>query len=308
MKKKLLFTSLLFVQLLVLIFGFVAFYTGGFLLNFSLIFALIVYIFLGGFLLLKIEDKNIRIKSTVFVTVLLVIINVALVILSYNNIQSVYFLTALSPIQVAIWGLFEANQNLPLFVECLIVGIASLIPVGLSVIFAKVIKIKNKKSKIALVLALFLVCFGFLVKGVISSVEFVNNSYLGDDGTFYNSYYDINGVKYNDNSDVPYYDRQGNVYYWTYNEHSDESSLYSGELTDSSGNIYDINSVYIDSDGYVFIDENSELELRDDFSDDVMTDWDTCDSDGNIYASILSVSYSSDGTPYTGVGNEYRLK
>jgi hypothetical protein len=175
MKKKLQFMSLLFVQLIVLIFGFVALVTGGLLINFSLPFALAIYIFLGGFLLSKIDDKKIRINSIVFTTVLLVIINVVLAILSFSNDYSVYYLIAFSPIQVAIWNLFEVSLNSAMLSQCLIVGIASLIPVGLSVMFSKVIKIKNRKFKKTLLLILILVCVGFAVRGVVNSVEYISN-------------------------------------------------------------------------------------------------------------------------------------
>lgn len=283
-------------------------------ITFILPIALIIYMFLGGYAVSKIESKKIKISSSVFTAVLLVLSFVILFAVSGYSDSTGFIVSLISPISNGVSVLFVSSGiieylSLPYMI---ITTIGAVIPVLIILISSKIFNTENKKIKAALLAVMALICvveIGFGIKGAVSLYE---DSYVGEDGQLYNAYYDVNGNKYDDNADVPYYDTQGNVYYWTYDEsidpYSDENFLYCGELTDEQGNEYDIDKVYVNSDGYIYIDENDELMYRGDIPDDADTDWCYKDKDGNIYSSILGVSYMNDGTPYTGMGNEYRNK
>lgn len=283
-------------------------------ITFILPIALIIYMFLGGYAVSKIESKKIKISSSVFTAVLLVLSFVILFAVSGYSDSTGFIVPLISPISNGVSVLFVSSGiieylSLPYMI---ITTIGAVIPVLIILISYKIFNTENKKIKAALLAVMALICvveIGFGIKGAVSLYE---DSYVGEDGQLYNAYYDVNGNKYDDNADVPYYDTQGNVYYWTYDEsidpYSDENFLYCGELTDEQGNEYDIDKVYVNSDGYIYIDENDELMYRGDIPDDADTDWCYKDKDGNIYSSILGVSYMNDGTPYTGMGNEYRNK
>lgn len=283
-------------------------------ITFILPIALIIYMFLGGYAVSKIESKKIKISSSVFTAVLLVLSFVILFAVSGYSDSTGFIAPLISPISNGVSVLFVSSGiieylSLPYMI---ITTISSVIPVLIILISSKIFNTENKKIKAALLVVMALICvveIGFGIKGAVSLYE---DSCVGEDGQLYNAYYDVNGNKYEDNADVPYYDTQGNVYYWTYDEsidpYSDENFLYCGELTDEQGNEYDIDKVYVNSDGYIYIDENNELMYRGDIPDDADTDWCYKDKDGNIYSSILGVSYMNDGTPYTGMGNEYRNK
>ncbi len=283
-------------------------------ITFILPIALIIYMFLGGYAVSKIESKKIKISSSVFTAVLLVLSFVILFAVSGYSDSTGFIVPLISPISNGVSVLFVSSGiieylSLPYMI---ITTIGAVIPVLIILISSKIFNTENKKIKAALLAVMALICvveIGFGIKGAVSLYE---DSYVGEDGQLYNAYYDVNGNKYDDNADVPYYDTQGNVYYWTYDEsidpYSDENFLYCGELTDEQGNEYDIDKVYVNSDGYIYIDENDELMYRGDIPDDADTDWCYKDKDGNIYSSILGVSYMNDGTPYTGMGNEYRNK
>ncbi len=283
-------------------------------ITFILPIALIIYMFLGGYAVSKIESKKIKISSSVFTAVLLVLSFVILFAVSGYSDSTGFIVPLISPISNGVSVLFVSSGiieylSLPYMI---ITTIGAVIPVLIILISSKIFNTENKKIKAALLAVMVLICvveIGFGIKGAVSLYE---DSYVGEDGQLYNAYYDVNGNKYDDNADVPYYDMQGNVYYWTYDEsidpYSDENFLYCGELTDEQGNEYDIDKVYVNSDGYIYIDENDELMYRGDIPNDADTDWCYKDKDGNIYSSILGVSYMNDGTPYTGMGNEYRNK
>lgn len=283
-------------------------------LTFILPIALIIYMFPGGYAVSKIESKKIKILSSVFTAALLILSFVILFAVSEYNDSTGFIVPLISPISNGVsflfvsWGIIE-YLSLPYMI---ITVIGSVIPVLIILISSKIFNTDNKKIKAGLLVVMALICvveIGFGIKGAVSLYQ---DSYVGEDGQLYNAYYDVNGNKYEDNADVPYYDTQGNVYYWTYDEsidpYSDENFLYCGELTDEPGNEYDIDKVYVNSDGYIYIDEKDEMQLREDIPYEVDTEWSYMDKDGNIYASILSVSYMNDGTPYTGMGNEYRNK
>lgn len=283
-------------------------------LTFMIPIALIIYMFLGGYAFSKIESKKIKILSAVFTAALLILSFVILFAVSGYNDSTGFIVPLISPFANSFSYMFVNFEiveylSLPYMI---ITAIGSAIPVLIILISSKIFNTENKKIKAALLVVMALICvieIGFGVRGAVSLYE---DSYVGEDGQLYNAYYDVNGNKYEDNADVPYYDTQGNVYYWTYDEsidpYSDENFLYCGELTDEQGNEYDIDKVYVNADGYIYIDEKDEMQLREDIPYEVDTEWSYMDKDGNIYASILSVSYMNDGTPYTGMGNEYRNK
>lgn len=283
-------------------------------LTFILPIALIIYMFLGGYAVSKIESKKIKILSAVFTAALLILSFVILFAVSGYSDSTGFIVPLISPLANSFSYMFMNFEiveylSLPYMI---ITAIGSAIPVLIILISSKIFNTDNKKIKAGLLVVMALICIveiGFGIKGAVSLYQ---DSYVGEDGQLYNAYYDVNGNKYEDNADVPYYDTQGNVYYWTYDEsidpYSDENFLYCGELTDEQGNEYDIDKVYVNADGYIYIDEKDEMQLREDIPYEVDTEWSYMDKDGNIYASILSVSYMNDGTPYTGMGNEYRNK
>lgn len=276
--------------------------------------SLIIYIFLGGFLFSKIESKKIKILSAVFTAVLLALSYTAAFIASKFNSDSAYFIFLISPLSNAAIVLFPQsflNGFDSPFYE-ITATVLSVIPVVIMVVSAKIFNAKKKQKKKIILIILAVLCVVNFATGIKSMIEMLDDVYIGDDGGIYNAYFDVNGVKYEDDTDVPYYDTEGNVYYWTYDEsidiNSDEYYSYIGELTDEQGKTYDIHKVYVNSNGYIFIDENDEIELRDDLPDGAETDWCYTDKDGNIYASILGVDYMSDGTVFTAFGDEYRNK
>lgn len=283
-------------------------------ITFILPIALIIYMFLGGYAVSKIESKKIKILSAVFTAALLILSFVILFAVSGFSDSTGFIVPLISPLANSFSYMFVNFEiveylSLPYMI---ITTISSVIPVLIILISSKIFNTDNKKIKAGLLVVMALICvveIGFGIKGAVSLYQ---DSYVGEDGQLYNAYYDVNGNKYEDNADVPYYDTQGNVYYWTYDEsidpYSDENFLYCGELTDEQGNEYDIDKVYVNSDGYIYIDEKDEMQLREDIPYEADTEWSYMDKDGNIYASILSVSYMNDGTPYTGMGNEYRNK
>lgn len=316
MKKVIQFLEMPFVQLLTVAVSVVLMFCGSSIgIPFIIPVSLIIYIFLGGFLFSKIESKKIKVSSAIFTAVLLILSYIAAFIASKFNSDSAYFIFLISPLSNAAIVLFPQsflNGFDSPFYE-ITATILSVIPVVIMVVSAKIFNAKNKKLKkiILIILAVFgVINFGI---GIISAIGSLDDAYIGDDGGIYTAYFDVNGVKYEDDSEVPYYDTEGNVYYWTYDESidvdSEEYYSYIGELTDEQGKAYDIHKVYVNNEGYIFIDENDELEWREDIPDDVETDWHYKDKDGTIYASILAVDYMSDGTVFTAAGDDdYRNK
>ncbi|MGN0534130.1 MAG: glycosyltransferase family 87 protein [Eubacterium sp.] len=274
----------------------------------SLSIALAIYIFLTGILFSKIKDKRIKAASAVTTAVLFIIVGIIMAIWTDNNSDTGFWAGLIAnPLPTLLQSfIFERTPALSYVFLVLVSPLPVLISVGSSTVFT------TDKNRLKAVGAIAIVAImgsaiaycGYSIYGVYHD----EYSYVGEDGQLYNAYYDMNGVKYEDHRDIPYYDKDGNIYYWTYDESidSEESFLYCGELTDSDGNKYDINKVYVGSDGYIFIDKNDTITYRDDLDDDVMTDWCHCDKDGNNYASILGISYLSDGTPFTAMGDEYK--
>lgn len=283
-------------------------------LMFILPVALIIYMFVGGFAVSKIDSKKIKISSAVFTAVSLILSFVILFAVSGYNDSTGYIIPLISPLANSFSYIFlnlEIVEYLSL-PYMILTAIGSAISVFIILASSKIFNADNKKLKAALLVVMALICAVEIGLGIKGAVSIYEDSYIGEDGQLYNAYYDVNGNKYEDNADVPYYDTQGKVYYWTYDEsidtNLDENFLYCGELTDEQGNEYDLDKIYVNADGYIYIDEKEEIVIRDDIPDNVDTDWCYMDKDGNIYTSILSINYMDDGTPYTGMGNEYRNK
>lgn len=270
--------------------------------------ALIMYIFPAGILFSKIKDNKIRIISAIATVVLYFIVGIIMAIWSNNSDTGDWASMITLPISSFLCNrLFQLGT-----VSSVFLILFAPLPVLISVGSAKVFATDKKWVKIVGAVCIIVLVCGSAVSSGLGLNEMFNGdySYVGDDGQVYNAYYDMNGVKYEDNRDVPYYDREGNVYYWTYDESVDteEHFLYCGEMTDAKGNTYDIECTYVDTEGYVVIDTDNSIEFREDLNFDVETDWCYIDKNGNIYASILGISYLSDGTPFTAVGDEYRDK
>lgn len=268
--------------------------------------AVIMYIFPAGILFSKIKDKRIRIISAVATSVMFLAMGIVMAIWSNNSDTGTWASMITLPISS-----FLCNRLFPPgTISSIFLILFAPLPVLISVGSAKVFASDKKWVKIVGVVCIVaLLCGGASTFGLSFNRIFNNDySYVGDDGQVYNAYYDMNGVKYEDNGDVPYYDREGNVYYWTYDESVDtqENFLYCGEMTDAQGNSYEIENTYVDTDGYIVINKDNAIEFRDDLDIDVETDWCYIDKNGNVYASILGISYLSDGTPFTAVGDEYK--
>lgn len=264
----------------------------------------VIYIFLGGWLFSRLDDKKLKIKSAVFTSVFLMVIATLFVISDSDS--SVYNSIFFSPLSIGIVPYNSTGENNMLYDAVSI--LASVLPVVLIVVSSLIFNMKNKAIKMVLIAVLVLTSIVFVGKGIYTTKITSEDTYIGEDGNVYTAYFDMNGVKYEDNSQVPYYDTEGNVYYWTYDDAQNDDFMYCGELTDTNGNVYDIEAVYVRADGYIFIDENNELEWREDIPDDVMTDWNFKDKNGAIYTNILCVEYGNDGLPYGTMGNEYRDK
>lgn len=270
--------------------------------------ALIMYIFPAGILFSKIKDNKIRIISAIATVVLYFIVGIIMAIWSNNSDTGDWASMITLPISSFLCNrLFQLGT-----VSSVFLILFAPLPVLISVGSAKVFATDKKWVKIVGAVCIIALVCGSAVSSGLGLNEMFNGdySYVGDDGQVYNAYYDMNGVKYEDNRDVPYYDREGNVYYWTYDESVDtqEHFWYCGEMTDAQGNTYDIECTYVDTEGYVVIDTDNSIEFRENLNFDVETDWCYIDKNGNIYASILGISYLSDGTPFTAVGDEYRDK
>ena len=272
--------------------------------------SLVFYMFLGGIVLNKINDKKIRNLSLIFTSIIILIvfgIISALHILQGNDtiewISMIVF-----PLSIPLARMFE-NSYLAIYLVFLFIG--ALLPVLISYLASLVFGIEKKKIKYILIALMVLCCAGSAISGVVTITSIAKDS-IYEDGDFYNAYYDINGNKYASNEEVPYYDREGNVYYQTYNhpveDYSDEWFSYVGEMTDEKGNEYNISDFYVYADGYIFMDNDDTVELRDDIDEFTLTDWAYVDSEGNICSQLIGVSYTSEGEPYFGMGDEYKNK
>lgn len=267
-------------------------------ISFSGAVSILIYAFLGGYAVSKIDSKR---ALAVMLAVMSVIAVVAGVIcakgIDWNSDTWAYYAMLLSPLGATISFTLTAGNLEFSIARAIITGICFIIPIVISYLSALVFRLDKKTAKKVFAIITALLCAALSVRGVYSFVTNLDETY-----------YDMNGEKYVYQSDVKYYDKAGNVYTWTYNDDSGEDSLYSGELTDKDGREYDIEKAYVYTDGYIFIDDKDEVEFRDDLPSDVTTDWDYIDKDGNICAKVSSVSYNKKGEPWCVMGDEYRTK
>lgn len=273
--------------------------------------SLIIYVFLGGIVLHKINDKKIRNYSLIFTTILVLAGGIACAVgMDSIGDNAVWAGMIVFPLSTAVTGLLAMDHYLDTLYLIIFV-VSSVFPVLISYLASLVFGLKNKKLKSVLIVLMVLLCAGSSVGGITTIIDIAKDS-IYEDGEFYNAYYDINGNKYASNEEVPYYDRDGKVYYQTYNhpveEYSDEWLFYVGEMTDEQGNEYDVSDFYVYADGYIFMDKDKSVEIRDDMTEDMITDWAYVDKDGNICGPVLGVSYTRDGEPYFGMGDEYKNK
>lgn len=309
MKKLLKFSAYPLVTVLVVAVNALLFYfsTVG-AVSFMQTISLVFYIFLGGLILNKINDKKIRNCSLIFTLLILLVGGICCALqMSVGSDTASWIGMIVFPFSLAVSGIFPEYYLSTIYLIAFVVG--AVLPVLISYIASIVFGIEKKKFKAVLIAVMALVCIGSAVNSTITILKIFDNS-IYENGEFYTAYYDINGIKYESNEEVPYYDRDGNVYHYTYNhpveEYSDEWYSYVGEITDENGKEYDVNDFYVYADGYIFMDLDNSVELRDDLLADVVTDWLYVDVEGNICAPILGVSYTSDGEPYCGMGDEYK--
>lgn len=274
-------------------------------LSFVKLISLITYIFLGGVLFSKIENIKIKISSAIITSILLLCYFVFTLIDSNDtSVLSSLFIYPLAYSLEALFPKFITDNDI--LHDC-VLTVFSVLPVAIIIISSKIFTLKKKSIKVIMIIILTVICIFVLSDSIKSAVEQSNDTYF--DGFNVNRYYyDVNGNKYQDNSEVPYYDVDKKVYYWKYDDSKADDMFYCGYFEDELGNEYDINNIYVNSDGYIYIDKNEEMQLRDDLPDDEDTDWCYKDEDGNIYTSILGIDYLDDGTPFTGMGDEYRTK
>lgn len=271
--------------------------------------AIICYV-LAGFLFSRIDSKKDKIISTIITLVLTIAMGVVIAVVMDEYDMGVYYGLFTMPISMALFSLFGFSLY-STFIIIFLAPVSTLISVISGLVFSIGDKKKRKIGSIIVLAITAIAVIGFVISGIITQHNIRKDSYLGDDGAYYSAYFDMNGNKYENQEDVPYYDRQGNVYHWTYDndknaDYEDDIYDYVGEITASDGTQYSWEIVYIDTDGYLYIDEKDELELRDDIPDDEVTEWDYEDKNGMHYSGILVVEYDRDGTPYVGIGNQYK--
>lgn len=272
--------------------------------------SLIFYLFLGGIIINKINDKKIKIYSLIFTTIVMLAIGIILAIQMHSGSDTAVWISMIiSPFSVSAAGIFENYYLKAVYLIAFVIG--TVLPVLISYLASLVFGIEKKKLRFILTAVMILLCIGSAVRSAVGLVGIADES-IYQDGEFYNAYYDINGNKYASAEEVPYYDRNGNVYYYTYNhpvdEYSEEWLFYVGEMTDENGKEYGIDDFYVYADGYIFMDKDNTVELRDDLADDVVTDWMYADSEGNTCARFIGVRYTNNGEPYFGMGDEYKNK
>lgn len=273
--------------------------------------SILIYIFLCGIILSKMDDKKIRISSLIFTTILVLAGGIACALAMHNfGDSAVWAGMIIFPFSAVITALFlQVNYSGVLYL--VVFAVSSVLPILISYLASLVFKLKKKKLKSVLITIMVFVCIAFSVGGITKIIDIAADS-VYKNGEFYNAYYDMNGNKYASNEEVPYYDRDGNVYYLTYNhpveKYSDEWYTYVGEMTDKNGNEYDVSDFYVYADGYIFMDKDKSIKMRNDLTENVITDWTYVDKNGNICGQVLGVSYNRDGEPYFGMGNEYKNK
>ena len=271
--------------------------------------SLIIYMFLGGFVLYKNKSKKIKRVSLICTAGVLLAGAIADAAIMASGSDGGVWLSILAfPFSISLSYLLNNHYLQPIFMITFV--ICAVMPVLVSYIASKIFEIKKKTAKNILIGVMVLICIGSAVQGAIGISRTIKGS-VYEDGDFYNAYFDMNGNKYASNEEVPYYDKNGKIYFQTYNHPPVEDSddwAYVGEMTDEDGKEYDIEKFYVYADGYIFMDTDNSVELREDLPDDVVTDWTWADGEGNICALLMGISYTSDGEPYSGMGDEYKTK
>jgi hypothetical protein len=102
------------------------------------------------------------------------------------------------------------------------------------------------------------------------------------------TYYDKNGKAHNDLSELPFYDKDNNAYYYV-------EDLENPYFVDSDNNQYAGLSCFIDSNGYFIYDEDGSITI----SDDGMT---ATDSNGTVYYPAPTVMWDVDGNAVSAFG------
>lgn len=149
----------------------------------------------------------------------------------------------------------------------------------------------KKKIKIARRLTIAAVSI-YVLSFIIAVVAFVTNIasgialHSGDDskGVFSalleeEELYDRNGIRYDNEEEVPVYDQDGNEYHYVKSPNGINNYTY----FDENDNEYDMQYCYISKDGYFYYDKNDLLE---DSKDLFYYDKHFYDSSGNEYAHI----------------------
>lgn len=278
-----------------------------YVLSVSIQLSVVVYGFLGGFLLSRIENKKIRIGSVVFTAVLFVLIGIitcyACSVSDMGECYGYIFLPA------TYFEYFQYNDST--LSQVLLVLIAPA-PVLVAVIFSKLYSVKLKWAKIVTVIIAVVIAISgaFCIGDVVKYRSEHGIDWLGNGQ---NIYFDLHGNEYNKRSDVKYYEKDGTAYTLEEvdGETEDGYAITENYLVDEKGNKTHLDGVteaYIGADGYLYILDFMSVNYRDDISDDDYTEWEWCDKDGNIYAEIEYVSYTKNGTPYVENGNEFKYK
>lgn len=278
-----------------------------YILSVTIQLSVVVYGFLGGFLLSRIENKKLRITSIIFTAVLFVLL--AIFTCYQCNVSDMGAWYGYLFLPATYFEYFQVNDST--VSEILLVLIAPA-PVLVSVIFSKLYSVKAKWTKIvAIIIAVVLAVSGsFCIGDVVKYRSEHGIDWLGGEQYVY---FDLYGNEYDSKSDVKYYDKNGNAYTLksTDSETEDGYSITLNCLVDEKGNktyLDGITEAYIGSDGYLYIYDFTYLDYRDDISDDEYTEWNWCDKNGNIYAEIGDVNYLKNGTPYVENGDEFKNK
>lgn len=256
--------------------------------------ALLIYIIPAGLAYARIDSKGIRIAS--------IILTAALYIGCAIGAQALWDYTDMA----GFYGLFTMplTYTFELMIPTDILrGIVSVAiapaPIIINILAGKMFDTDNKIAQKVIAIVLAILCVTsivFGIRGMIMEKEISDyeSEYYYDDGC----YYDQRGNEYSAPDDVIYYDKAGNQYH-TEIETNDEYDCYDYYLCNQDGQKYEYDLIYIDGNGYVFIDEKDEMNIAmdgEELSENEV--WCYYDNDGNIYASIYGIDYDKNGKPY----------
>lgn len=134
----------------------------------------------------------------------------------------------------------------------------------------------SKKSIISFVISLLIIFVSFIL-GLTSSAMVIGSLVKSQmTGEHLVTFYDKMGNEYDElDITIDMYDRDGNRYV------RENKGLFEVVYIDEKGNELDADKCFIDSDGWMFYDENGTLKIEEDY------DWYVCaryqDADGNKY-------------------------